>query len=195
MRLAVIACMAAIAPTVPGALAQAPDAGSPPAPVSTPGGAVPSNPSAAQVSPPAPEKVDKGLRADAPPPPPPAPPGRFAFNPVTGGLLRLDSQTGQITFCRAHVVGWSCQPVPEDRAALEKQIDQLQAEVAALKAQIATLKEPPPRPPAPVPNNSEKKMQLLTDEDVARARAYMEDTWRRLVDMLMNFQKDVMRKT
>jgi hypothetical protein len=35
----------------------------------------------------------------------------------------------------------------------------------------------------------------LTDEDIARARAYVEDAWRRLVEMLASFQKEAMRKT
>ena len=67
-----------------------------------------------------------------------APPSRFAFNRVDGGFLRLDNQTGQIAFCSPHAVGWACQAVPEDRAALEKEIARLQAEVASLKAEVAT---------------------------------------------------------
>jgi hypothetical protein len=141
----------------------------------------------------------------------PAPSTRFGFSRVDGGFLRLDRQSGKIAFCGAHTVGWSCEVVPEDRAALEKQIDRLQSEVtgfksetAALKAQIIALKAqiaalmappPPPRPPAPVPDTSEKKLQLLTDEEIARARAYMQDAWRRLVEMLMHLQKDMMQKT
>ena len=57
-------------------------------------------------------------------------PSRFAFNRVDDGFLRLDNQTGQIAFCSPHTVGWACQAVPEDRAALEKEIARLQDEVA-----------------------------------------------------------------
>ena len=52
----------------------------------------------------------------------------------------------------------------------------------------------PPRPPAdltPAPKSDEAK-QLR--EDIDRARAAIENAWRRLVDMIMNFQKDMMRK-
>jgi hypothetical protein len=31
-------------------------------------------------------------------------------------------------------------------------------------------------------------------EDLARARAAFENAWRRLVEMIVNFQKDMMRK-
>jgi len=125
-----------------------------------------------------------------------APPPRFTFNRVETGFLRLDTQTGQVALCSGHAVGWTCEMVPEDRAALEKEIARLQDEVASLKQQLAALQPPsPPRPPALVPDTSDKKLPLPTTEDVARARAYIEDAWRRLVEMLMNFQKDVMRRT
>jgi hypothetical protein len=126
------------------------------------------------------------------------PPSRFAFNRVDGGFLRLDNQTGQIAFCSPHAVGWACQAVPEDRAALEKEIARLQGEVASLKSEIAALREPPPppRPPAdltpPATDQSEDATKLRAD--LARARAAFENVWRRLVEMIVNLQKDMMRK-
>jgi hypothetical protein len=87
--------------------------------------------------------------ASAPANPPVNPPSRFAFNRVDGGFLRLDNQTGGIAFCSPQPIGWACQAVPEDRAALDKEIARLQDEVASLKSEIAALREPPPpRPPA-----------------------------------------------
>jgi cell division protein FtsB len=121
------------------------------------------------------------------------PPLRYSFNRVDDGFLRLDNSSGQVSFCSAHTVGWACQAVPEDRAALEKEIARLQDEVAKLKTQIASL-HTPPRPPAdltPAPTSEEAK-QLR--QDIDRARAAIEYAWRSLVDMIMNFQKDMMRK-
>jgi cell division protein FtsB len=126
---------------------------------------------------------------------PPGPPSRYAFNRVDGGYLRLDNQTGQIAICSPHSVGWACQAVPEDRAALDKEIARLQDEVASLKSQIAALREPP-RPPAeltpPKADKSEDAAKLR--EDLERARVAVENAWRRLVEMIVNFQKDMMRK-
>ncbi|MBI3704932.1 MAG: hypothetical protein HY244_14060 [Rhizobiales bacterium] len=121
------------------------------------------------------------------------PPLRYSFNRVDDGFLRLDNSSGQIAFCSARTIGWACQAVPEDRAALEKEIARLQDEVAQLKTEIASVRTPP-RPPAdlaPGPTSDEAK-QLR--HDIERARAAIEDAWRRLVDMIMNFQKDMMRK-
>jgi len=134
---------------------------------------------------------------------PPNVPSRYSFNRVDDGFLRLDNQTGQIAFCSPHAVGWACQAVPEDRAALEKEIARLQGEVASLKSELAALREPPPpadltppRPPAeltpPATDKSEDATKLR--EDLARARAAFESAWRRLVEIIVQLQKDMMRK-
>src|SRR5450759_1357752 len=118
---------------------------------------------------------------------PPNPPPRYSFNRVDDGFLRLDNSSGQVAFCNPHTVGWACQAVPEDRAALEKEIARLQDEVTSMKAEIAGLRAPLPlpRPPTdltPAPKSEEAK-QLR--EDIDRARAAIENAWRRLFDMIM----------
>jgi len=160
------------------------------------------------------------------PPPPPKPeaipaapkaprvtdktPGRFSFNRVDDGFLRLDRQSGEVAYCSPHTVGWACQPVPEDGAALEKEIARLRDEVASLKAQVAALHEPPPpRPPAdltpqvnlpppaaqmppPVADKDQDAAKLRAD--LGRARLAFENAWRRLVEMIVQLQKDMMRR-
>jgi len=124
-------------------------------------------------------------------------PSRYSFNHVNDGFLRLDNSSGQIAFCSQNSVGWACQAVPEDRAALEKEIARLQEEVASLKTQVAALREPPapPRPPADLtpPSDTSADTAKLR-EDIQRARVAIEGAWRRLVDMIVTFQKDMMRK-
>ena len=86
--------------------------------------------------------------------------------------------------------------MPEDRAALETEIARLQAEVAGLRQEVAKLREPPPPPQPPVdltPESKNDKAKQLRD-DVERARAAIESAWRRLVELIANFQKDMMRK-
>jgi len=81
---------------------------------------------------------------------------------------------------------------------LEAEIARLQDEVASLKKDLVALKEPPPpRPPAdlaPADKSDGRPIKLATREDMARARAFIEDTWRRLVEMINTVQKDMMRK-
>ena len=161
-------------------------------------------PAAAQAAPP--KAKEAAVAADKAPQA-----SRFSFNRVDDGFLRLDNQTGQIAYCSPHTVGWSCQAVPEDRAALDKEIARLKDEVANLKAQLALLREPPPpRPPAeltpapppgpPPPMADKGRDQANQDsaklrEDLERARLAFENAWRRLVEMIVNLQKDMQRKS
>ena len=125
---------------------------------------------------------------------PASPPARYAFNAVNDGFLRLDTATGQVSFCNQTSAGWACQAVPEDRAALEKEIARLQDEVAALKQQVVALRDPP-RPPADLSSpsaQSERAAELRAD--LERAKAAVQSAWERVVDMIKGFQKDMMRK-
>jgi len=167
-------------------------------------------PPAAQAAPPKAEEAPAAVKAPAVADKAPQV-GRFTFNRVDDGFLRLDNQTGQIAYCSPHTVGWACQAVPEDRAALEKEIARLKDEVAELKAQIALLHEPPPpRPPAdltpapppgPPPPIADKDQDRANQDsaklraDLERARLAFENAWRRLVDMIVNLQKDMKRKS
>ncbi len=133
--------------------------------------------------------------------PPPAPPSRWSFKRVDDGFVRLDNRTGKVAHCTPVHAGWTCQAVPEKRAALEKQITQLKAEVDSLKKEIATLRaaaSPSPPPPAPKEGPA-VSLRMPTHEELARARDYVTDTlsasWHRLVRMIMHFQHDVLRKS
>jgi len=82
---------------------------------------------------------------------------------------------------------------------LQTEITRLRDEVSALKKEIVALKEPPPpRPPADLSPPAEKggdvTIKLPTREDMARASAFIQDTWRRFVDMINTVQKYMMRK-
>lgn len=128
---------------------------------------------------------------------------RFSFVRVDDGFLRFDLKTGQVAYCNPHSDGWGCQAVPENRSALEREVGKLKDEVAALKRQIDSLREPPPppRPPAPIPAPSAPPVQgdMTRDvpghDDIARARAALHGVWQRLVEAIVGFKNDVMRKS
>ncbi len=126
------------------------------------------------------------------------PPPRFSFQRVDDGFLRLDNNGGQVAFCSPHSIGWACQAVPEDRAALEKEIARLHEEVARLKQEVVSLRPPePPRPPVdvPTPEARRKEDAARLHDDLARARLAFENAWRRLVEMIANLQTDLMPKS
>lgn len=128
------------------------------------------------------------------------PGGRFSFVRVDDGFLRFDLKTGQVSACNPHPEGWNCQAVPENRSALEREVESLKNEVATLKQQVENLREPPPpRPPAaiPPPNASPTQGDMTRGmpghNELARAGAALRDVWQRFVDAIVGFKNDVMR--
>jgi len=169
-----------------------------------------------QVAPQIPPQAQEGPRPQAQESPRPPTSGRFSFNPVEGGLLRLDNESGEVAYCSSRAAGWVCEVVPIDRSAAETEtlgvqkqvallekmdaaIAHLTDEVAALKREIADVSDPPPpQPPAdltpPSDKDSDTSVKLPTQQDIVRAKDYLENAWRRLVEMIVNLQKDIMRK-
>jgi len=120
--------------------------------------------------------------------------GRFTFNQVADGYLRLDTRTGQVSLCTKRTVGWACQTVPDERSALEAEIARLQSDNAALKKEMIARAIPLPGTRTEPPSNSQLELKLPSDADVDRAMAFMERLWRRLIDMVQRVQRDIDRK-
>jgi hypothetical protein len=167
-----------------------------PAPQAVPAPAVEPPQSQTQARPPAPPDAVKDIV--------PQSAGRFSFTKVEGGLLRLDTQTGHMNFCSPHTVGWACEAVPEDRAALDAEIARLQRELARVKEEIAKAQLPPepprppadlsPRPPGQAQGQDDAKLRFPNREEMERARAALERAWQHLLDMVTQLQKDMMKK-
>jgi hypothetical protein len=121
--------------------------------------------------------------------------GRFMFNEVTDGVLRLDTRTVQVSMCIKRSAGWACELVPDERTALENEITRLQTETAILKREMIARGVPLPggmRPdltkPAP-----QIELKLPSDAEVDRVMAFLEKVWRRLIDLVQSM-KDADRK-
>ncbi len=141
-------------------------------------------------------------------------PGRYSFNRVNNGFVRVDNESGQVAYCSPHAEDWMCQAVA-DRSGLETEIESLQKQVAllrkldmevgqlkdeisSLKKEIAGLKQPSaPRAPTDhtQSNGPDMSVKLPTHQDIMRARDYLEETWRRLVEIMVSVQKDIMRRS
>jgi hypothetical protein len=135
--------------------------------------------------------------------------GRFGFERTDDGFLRFDYQTGQVAFCNARPDGWGCQPVPENRAVLERELEQLRAEVADLKTRLKAITDPPrPVPPETVPPSKAPKasppdtnrtgdttFSIPGREHIARAATAVHDAWQRFVDLVSGLTNDIRRKT
>jgi hypothetical protein len=124
---------------------------------------------------------------------------RYSFSRADDGYLRLDGRTGQVSMCTRRAVGWTCQAVPDERAALETEIARLQTENVALKRELVARNIPLPglvKPePAPAPKSEEPRSQPSDDADGNKVVNFVEKVWRRLVEMITTLQKDIMKRT
>jgi len=124
---------------------------------------------------------------------------QYQFDRVEDGYLRLDRKTGQVSLCGRRPVGWSCLVVADERAALEAEMARLQGENVALKKALVDRGLPLPggaaAPPPVAQGGGDSNIKLPTDAEIDRMMAVVEKVWRRLVEMMLNLQKDIMKKT
>jgi len=140
--------------------------------------------------------------------------GRYALSPVADGMLRLDTRTGTTSICNDKGAGWACYAMPDERAAFDEEIGRLQKEKAELRLQLAQrdagvagkVDEPLPKSdslktPEPKTADGTRKIEiprieipLPSDRDMDRMMGFLEQAWRRLVDMANRMQKDVTGK-
>src|SRR5467141_1512647 len=155
-----------------------------------------------------------GVGAAAAQPMPNTENGHYSLSPVADGVIRLDTRTGAVSTCSNTGMGWACYAAPDERAALDVEIGRLQADNEKLKAQLAEreptvtgkIDEPLPRDalpktdslkkPEPKVADSERKIEipLPSDRDMDRVMSFLEQAWRRLVEMANRMQRDVTGK-
>src|SRR3954449_3872357 len=130
--------------------------------------------------------------------------GRYALSPLADGVLRLDTRTGAVSTCNNSGAGWACYAVPDERAALDAEIGRLQSDNEKLKAQLASreptvtgkIDEPLPKTdslkPATPKSDADRKIEipLPSDRDMDRVMSFLEQAWRRLIEMAQRVQKD-----
>ncbi|MBV1934509.1 MAG: hypothetical protein KUG59_07455 [Parvibaculaceae bacterium] len=61
---------------------------------------------------------------------------RFTVHQSDNGLVRLDTHTGQVSYCQERAGGMICESAADDRLAYEKEIAQLHKENRRLRRQV-----------------------------------------------------------
>jgi small-conductance mechanosensitive channel len=122
---------------------------------------------------------------------------RYTFNRADDGYLRLDGRTGQVSICTRRPVGWACQAAPDERTALESEIARLQGENVSLKKELIARNVPLPgmvKPEPPAAKTEEPRLQLPSDAELNKMMTFVEKVWRRLVEMILTMQRDMLNK-
>lgn len=98
-----------------------------------------------------------------------APAGRYQLQPVEGGVVRLDTATGEMTLCKAEAGKLACAPSASTTTATAPaaaDLATLKARVDALERQLAS---------------GNKGSELPTDAEVDRSLSIMEKFMRRFM--------------
>ena len=100
---------------------------------------------------------------------------RFKMQKVDGGFLRLDAQTGQVSFCRERAGDWTCETAADDRAALEAEIKRLSDRVAALERQT---------------NDPVNRFRTPSDQEIEQVMGFFEKMMKRFRGVVETLKKE-----
>jgi hypothetical protein len=103
---------------------------------------------------------------------PPEKPGRFTMQPIDGGFLRLDTESGAMSLCTKRGASVVCEPVDDQRAS-QGEIERLTQENKALKEDLKRLEELVTADGSNRPARG-PKFNLPTEDDVDKAMSYVE---------------------
>lgn len=104
------------------------------------------------------------------------PRGRYTISPADGGFVRLDTETGAMSFCSGKEETWACKPMPDAEQKLQSRVDDLERENRALKDERRLAERgssgaapplegdtAPPLPPGELPMPNERDVDKLFD--------------------------------
>lgn len=99
-------------------------------------------------------------------------PGRYTMKDIEDGFLRLDTQTGHVSYCRKKSESWVCETAADDRSALDDEIARLDEKNQQLRRRIAELEKQPGAA-------RKNELNLPSDEDMDQIVGFMERLMRR----------------
>lgn len=117
--------------------------------------------------------------------------GRYTLQPIDGGYLRLDSESGAMSLCTKQGATLACEPVRDERQA-NRDLEALAAENQALKNKIKRLEDrlaAGDRAPADgkaggKSDRNDPKFKIPSEEEVDKAMDYIDRMIRKFRDKL-----------
>lgn len=130
--------------------------------------------------------------------------GRYALQQVEGGVIRMDTQSGALSVCKKQSGDqWACESLPDERKALQLEIDRLATENGELHAEMKRLEDDLRKerhgekgPDARSPDSRGPVIgKLPTEDDVDRAMSYLKGMYKKLKEKLKEFEELEGKKT
>ena len=120
---------------------------------------------------------------------------RYIMKPVEGGFLRMDTQSGILSFCRidnSSGNGITCRLADDDRVALMREMDKLRKQVKELKEENKRLEDMLLGDNKTGPGVGERKrtFKLPSEEDVDKALGYIERMYKKFRDKIRELEKE-----
>jgi hypothetical protein len=115
-----------------------------------------------------------------------APGGRFTLTPSANGYVRLDTQTGQVSECTGAPANLICKSTPDERAAMQADIDRLQKQMDDLKGAAPGATAQNGTPPGDEAFNSKPgpQVNIPSDQDVDKAFNFMDHVVKRFKGLI-----------
>lgn len=95
-------------------------------------------------------------------------PGRYAMTPTEGGFLRLDKQSGSVSFCTVKDGLSLCRAGSDEKAAFEAEISRLRRENAELRSALSGDSTARPKDSSGLPSEEEFERTLSMTERFLR---------------------------
>ena len=97
---------------------------------------------------------------------------RYAMKDIEDGILRLDTFSGDVSYCRKKSDAWVCETAADDRAVLGDEVTRLEAENRKLKKRVAELEKSSGA-------DQRNSLQLPNDEELDEVMGFLERLMRR----------------
>lgn len=123
--------------------------------------------------------------------------GRYSISPTDGGFVRLDRQTGAMSFCTQKNADWQCAPMADSDQAMREENSKLAAEKQALEAQKKHLEEmlgigEPGKEEGVKPGEGAAPggpVKVPTEEDVDKMFDYLEGMVKKFKDRIKKLEE------
>ena len=125
--------------------------------------------------------------------------GRYTMSPTEGGVIRLDRETGAMSFCTGKDGAWSCKEMPESENDLAQRVERLERENSALRAQAERSPAHPPasEPPAAgdlIPPAPPGDLPVPTERDVDKLFDYVEGMVRKFKERIDRLEREAQKE-